>query len=110
MQGNRPQGKRKNAEKKTTHFLRKTSSFKYQRIKYMPLKLHNFHDQFIIGAFSIKSTQSEKTGSIGKIYMSLESLIIKFHFRNEQLITFSVTLKFCCLIVEFAFLYTKERN
>ena len=60
----------------------------------MPLKLFEFLDQFMIGTFLIKLTQFEKTGSIGKLFISLENLKIKFHFQNSISITFFLTLTF----------------
>ena len=36
----------------------------------------------------LKLTQFEKTGSIGKTFVSLGNLIINFHFRNRKSITF----------------------
>ena len=41
--------------------------------------------------FLIKLTQFEKTGSIGKFFISQENLKNKFHFRNWQSITLFVT-------------------
>ena len=42
--------------------------------------------------FFDKPTKFEKTGSIGKNFISLgNSMIIKFHFQNYKLITFFVT-------------------
>ena len=38
--------------------------------------------EFMIETFFIKVTQFEKTGSISKIFISLENLKIKFYFRN----------------------------
>ena len=48
----------------------------------MDFKLFEFLEQFMISTFSIKSTQFEKTESIGKLFCSLGNLNIKFHFRN----------------------------
>ena len=42
----------------------------------MPLKVFEFREQFMAGAFLIKLTQFEKTGSIDKIFISLGNLII----------------------------------
>ena len=50
--------------------------------KIMALNLFEFLEQLIIDNFFLKLTQFEKTGSIRKDYISLRSLIIKFHFRN----------------------------
>ena len=38
----------------------------------MSLKLVEFLEQFMIGAFLITSTQLEKTRSIGKVFIPLE--------------------------------------
>ena len=46
----------------------------------MALKL--FVKQFMMDTFMLKLTQFEKTGSIGKTFISLGNLIIKFHFQN----------------------------
>ena len=48
----------------------------------MALKLFEFEEQFMMDTFLLKLTQFEKTGSIGKIFISLENLIINFHFRS----------------------------
>ena len=45
---------------------------------YMPLTLFEFHEKFMLGAFLIKLTQFEKAESVGKIFISLKNLIIKF--------------------------------
>ena len=46
----------------------------------MALKL--FVKQFMMDTFLLKLTQFEKTGSIGKTFISLGNLIIKFYFQN----------------------------
>ena len=56
----------------------------------------------MIDSLFIELTQFEKTGSRGKTFISLENLIINFHFRNYKSITFFVTFTLCCLIEEFA--------
>ena len=63
----------------------------------MALKLFEFTEQFMIDTFFDK-----KTGSIGKLLILLENLKNNTDFRYKKLITFSVTLYFCCSIVEFA--------
>ena len=45
----------------------------------MALKLVEFVDQFMIDTFFIKLNQFEKTGSMGKTFISLGNLIINFH-------------------------------
>ena len=72
----------------------------------MVLKLFEVIEQFMMDTFLLKLTQFEKIGSIRKTFISLGNLINNSHFRNQKLITFSMT--FCCLIVEFAFLLTME--
>ena len=47
----------------------------------MALKLFEFLEHFMIDIFD-KIKPFEKTGSIGKILISLENSIFKFHFRN----------------------------
>ena len=42
----------------------------------------------------MKLTQFEKTGSMGKIFIPLGNLIIKFNFQNWKPITFIVFLTF----------------
>ena len=53
----------------------------------MALQLFEFVKQFMM-YFLLKLTQFEKTGSIGKIFISLVNLISNFHYRNEKSITF----------------------
>ena len=49
----------------------------------MPLQLFEFLEQLACDwRFLIKLTQFEKTGSIGKVFISLGNLKSKFHFRN----------------------------
>ena len=62
----------------------------------MPLKLFDFHEKFMIGAYKIKLTQFKKTGSIDQIFISLGNLI-KCHFRNYKSITFFVNFTFLLL-------------
>ena len=64
----------------------------------MPLKLVEFREQFMAGAFLIKLTEFEKTGSIDKIFISLGNLIIKFRFQNKNLIIFIVTFTFLLFV------------
>ena len=45
----------------------------------------------MIDTFLIKLTQFEKTGSIGKCFIPLGDLKIKFQFQNQKTITFFVT-------------------
>ena len=71
---------------------KKKPTFEFRRKKQMTLKLFEFVEQFMMDTFMIKITQFEKTGSIGKTFISLGNLMISFHFQ------------ICCSIVEFAFL------
>ena len=48
----------------------------------MKFKLYDFLVEIMIGTFSIKLTQFEQIGSIGKLLISLGNLAIKFHYRN----------------------------
>ena len=48
----------------------------------MALKPIEFVEQFKMEFFLLKLAQFEKTGSIGKIFISLRYLIINFHFLN----------------------------
>ena len=48
----------------------------------MALKNVEFEKQFMMHTFLLKVTRLEKTGSIGKTFISLENLIINFHFRT----------------------------
>ena len=60
----------------------------------MVLKLFEFSKQFIMVNFLLQLTQLEKTGSIGKTFISPGNLIINFHFRNKKSITFFMTFLF----------------
>ena len=60
--------------------------------------------------FLIKLFQFGKTGSIGRTRISLGNLIIKHHFQNRSQPRFEWPFHFCCLIVQFTFLLTKEMN
>ena len=57
----------------------------------MPFKLFEFLDRFMIVAFLTTLTETEKTGSIRKTFISLGNLIFNFIFRNKKSITFFVT-------------------
>ena len=57
----------------------------------MALELFKFAEKIRMDNFSLKVTQFEKTGSIGKTFISLGNLIINLHFRNQKSITFFVT-------------------
>ena len=46
----------------------------------------------MIDFFSMKLTQFDKTGSIGKFLIPMENLKNKFHFRNQKSITVFETL------------------
>ena len=46
------------------------------------LKFFEFVKPFVMNTFMLKLTQFEKTGSIGKTFISLGNLIINFYFRN----------------------------
>ena len=48
----------------------------------MALKLFEFQEQFMIGAFLIKVTQFEIARSISMFFISLGNLKITIHFRN----------------------------
>ena len=48
----------------------------------MTLELFQFVEQFKMDTFLLKLTQFEKSGSIGKTFISLRNLIINFHFQN----------------------------
>ena len=48
----------------------------------------------LIGAFVMKLTQLEKTGSISKVSISLGNLMFNFRFRNKKSITFFATFTF----------------
>ena len=56
----------------------------------MALKLFEFVEQFLMDTYLLKTTQFKKTGSKGKTFISLRTLIINFHFRNEKPTTFFV--------------------
>ena len=45
-------------------------------------KLFEFVEQFMIDFCLLNLTQTDKTGSIGKTFISLGNLIINYHFRN----------------------------
>ena len=72
--------------------------------KPMALKLFEFVEQFIMDTFLLKLTKFEKTGSQGKIFISLGKLMINsiFKIRSRSRLQFS--------IVEFAFLLTIEMH
>ena len=71
-------------------FFQKHSNFEFGG-KIDELKALEFVEQFMMNTFMLKLTQFEKTGSIGKTSISLGNLIINFHFRNQNSITFFVT-------------------
>ena len=48
----------------------------------MAMKLFEFVGKFIVDTFLLKLTQFEKTGLIGKTFISLGNLVINFHFQN----------------------------
>ena len=54
----------------------------------MASELFELLEQLMIDTFSIKLTQFEKIGSIGKNFISVGTSIIKFYFRNKNSITF----------------------
>ena len=56
----------------------------------MTLKLIEFQEQFLNDIFLIKLIKFEKTGSIGKCFISLGNLIMKFRFINWKSIMFFV--------------------
>ena len=58
--------------KKNIDFVEKTSTFEFQ-IKKMPFKHFQYLQRIMIGAFLITWTQLEKTGSIGKVSIQLET-------------------------------------
>ena len=49
----------------------------------MALKLFEFVEQFMMNIFLLKLTQFEKTGSIGKPFISLGNLIINPFSKSE---------------------------
>ena len=57
----------------------------------MPLKLYEFQKLFMLNQYVYVE---EKVESIGKTFISLGNLIIKFHFRKSKSITFFVNLTF----------------
>ena len=57
----------------------------------MPIKLVEIVETIYHGLFLLKLTKFEKTGSIGKTFISLGNLTTNFHFQNKKLITFFVT-------------------
>ena len=61
----------RNLKKNLICFLKKTSNFKNLQIKYLPLEIFEFHKQFMIGAFLIKTKPVLKESrSTGKIFIS----------------------------------------
>ena len=63
----------------------------------MALKLFEIVQQFMMDTVLLKLTKFQKTGSIGKTFISLGNLIINFQFRNSKSITFFVTVTFLLL-------------
>ena len=57
----------------------------------MSLKVFEFVEQFMMKTFLFELTHYEITGSIRETLISLENLIINFHFRNLKSIMFFVT-------------------
>ena len=70
----------KKIEKTYSIFFQELQLSNFKKI-YIPLNFFEFHEQFLIGAFLINLPHFGKTGSIGKIFISIVSLI-KFHSRN----------------------------
>ena len=62
----------------------KASIFEIQR-KNMTLKFFELQEESMIGTFVLKLTQIKKTGSIGKLFIPLENVQSKIHFRNKKL-------------------------
>ena len=58
------------------------SQFSILKKKKMAVNFCEFLEQFMISTFLIKLTQNEKTGSLGKVFVPLGKLIIKFHSHN----------------------------
>ena len=58
-----------NQEKIWTYFLKKISTFEFQRKKKMASQLFEFLEQLMIDTILIKLTQFEKTGFIGNIFL-----------------------------------------
>ena len=54
----------------------------------MALKLFELVEQLMMDTFLLKLTQFEKTGLIRKTFTTLVNVIINFHFRNQNSITF----------------------
>ena len=76
----------------------------------MALKLFEFVEQFISDNFLLRLTGFEKTGSIGKTFISLGNLIINFHFRNLKTITFLLFDSGVCLPFKNENALTLKRN
>ena len=72
---------RKLKKNRLVFFNQKSSTFEL-RMKKKALKLFEIAEQFMADTFLLKLTQFEKTASIGKTFISLGNLIIKFQFRN----------------------------
>ena len=64
----------------------------------------------MLDTFWIKLTQLEKTGSIGRFFISLINPPIKFRFRNYKSITFFVTFTFLLFYSAVRLRPTKEIN
>ena len=107
---------RKERKTELTCFLEKLQLSNLEEKQFMPLKLFEFLEQFIMKSFLIKLTQFEKTGSICKILISLGNLIIKFLSPNQKSITFFVNFTFLlfdsgvCLFFEKKSAFLLKRN
>ena len=66
--------------KKTCFFFKNLQLLKFEKI--MASELFEFVEQFMMDTLMLKLAQVEKTGSIGKIFISQENLIINYHFQN----------------------------
>ena len=69
-------------QEKTLTLLKNLNLQVSKKKSWMPFKIFEFLEQFMIGAFLIILTQLEKTVSIGKIFIPLGNVKNKFHFRN----------------------------
>ena len=66
-------------EKKRLVF-QKSSNCEFRQKQMMAFKLFEFVEQVMIATFLLKLTPFEKTGSIGKTFVSLRKLMFNFNF------------------------------
>ena len=72
----------------------------------MALEFFELLIKFMIDNF--EKIQYEKNGSIGKLFIPLQNLKNKIHFRIWKLIMLFVNLTISLFIVEFAFLFKRQ--